>query len=123
MTNEEKYEEVFGMKPDHYWCPAIKCKFCPLYEVFRERWGCNDGYRRMFWWEEEYGKEIDVDACKEIVRETDRRLYELTEESEKKDICDTCKKGDDCGKSTKIFSNCSTSICHEYEDKEADNED
>ena len=75
MTNEEKYEEIFGIKPDHFQCPTTKCKDCPLNEVFEKRRGCQGYYARTFWWEAEYRKEINVEACKRIVQEGDREHY------------------------------------------------
>lgn len=38
------------------------------------------------------------------------------------DLCEICKKGDDCKYSTKTFLYCFTSSCNEYEVKEGDEE-
>ena len=49
MTNAEKYEEVFGFKPDTYSCPTRYCKNCP--EDKSRSCRLNDNIR---WWKREY---------------------------------------------------------------------
>ena len=54
MTNAQKYEEVFGMKPDISNCPTDDCKICPC--------GIKDQHdgiacfasRTNDWWNSEY---------------------------------------------------------------------
>lgn len=45
-------------------------------------------------------------------------LIYTTNKEVKKDLCKTCKKGDVCQLSTKIFSNCTTYKCYMYEETE-----
>lgn len=52
MTNGEKYEEVFGVKPDTYCCPTIECSECPA-----DNWGSFDCASR--WWNSEYKEKED----------------------------------------------------------------
>ena len=47
MTNAEKYEDVFGVKPDTNSYPTETCKDCPGYDESQPL--CNSK-----WWNEEY---------------------------------------------------------------------
>lgn len=49
MTNAEKYEEVFGFKPDPVACPTSKCPDCPNYDPDDETFKCQDRF-----WHREY---------------------------------------------------------------------
>lgn len=46
MTNAEKYEQIFGFKPDVHNCPADECSNCPAHEK-----SCSG---IVGWWNEEY---------------------------------------------------------------------
>ena len=46
MTNAEKYEEVFGIKPDKNCCPTDSCENCPA-EKKEPLCLCK-------WWDSEY---------------------------------------------------------------------
>ena len=50
MTNAEKYEEIFGIKPDMTSCPTRKCVECPLYNTNTHLCGQDT---RM-WWVSDY---------------------------------------------------------------------
>lgn len=47
MTNAEKYEDVFGFKPDVNCCPAPTCEDCPVHDKAQPLCTSN-------WWNEEY---------------------------------------------------------------------
>lgn len=48
MTNAEKYEEIFGFKPDRIGCPTSSCGVCPASAV------CGDLRSSYDWWNSEY---------------------------------------------------------------------
>lgn len=59
MTNAEKYQEVFGMKPDTGNCPTSNCNFCPCASIDDE--GCISciGISVSDFWNSEYKENED----------------------------------------------------------------
>lgn len=58
MTNAQKYEEVFGFPLNTSFCPAEKCKICPMEA---ETCDCDK------WWDSEY-KEPDNKSHAKYIR-------------------------------------------------------
>jgi len=53
MTNAEKYEEIFGLKPDYDSCPTVFCDDCPIHNKEFDHLGCSSSMRAV-WWDAEY---------------------------------------------------------------------
>lgn len=54
MTNAQKYEEVFGMKPETSSCPTNDCKVCPCGIIDNKGGLACFASRTEEWWKSEY---------------------------------------------------------------------
>ena len=55
MTRAEKYEEVFGIKPDTEMCPTKDCWLCPCFKGCHEDTIYHDNITEE-WWNGEYNE-------------------------------------------------------------------